>query len=78
MKGKKVVGVVCWNVFNKIGIARKVRLPLLDIPLLDLPLHVSLPWCAVEAQATCIHGDMKSILLMSTCKTNPCKSLQVI
>lgn len=24
MKGKKVVGMVCWNVFNKIGIARKV------------------------------------------------------
>ena len=24
MKGKKVVGVLCWNVFNKIGIARKV------------------------------------------------------
>jgi len=24
MKGKKVVGVVCWNVFNKIGIARKI------------------------------------------------------
>ncbi|XP_067940065.1 apoptosis-inducing factor 1, mitochondrial-like [Watersipora subatra] len=24
MKGKRVVGVVCWNVFNKIGIARKI------------------------------------------------------
>ena len=24
MKGKRVVGVLCWNVFNKIGIARKV------------------------------------------------------
>ena len=24
MKGKKVAGVVCWNVFNKMGIARKV------------------------------------------------------
>ena len=34
MKGKRVVGVVLWNVFNRMPIARKVSFPSIVIDLL--------------------------------------------
>ena len=34
MKGKRVVGVVLWNVFNRMPIARKVSVKSIDIDLL--------------------------------------------